>query len=181
MYSEASLHCELPQRGYRLGRCPILISDALSGGRQGTQISRGSIAARRAAMGPDCIRAIAFHSRVRRINDAGAAPRVPGIVPLDSRDARSRCHTSSQGRTWWSTYLDVMQRARLSARPGRCTAFLPSARGTRRANILTSSSSNVVLAREEKRAQGAAPISIAGSERPVVRQRKSYYSKGGIG
>ena len=84
------------------------------------------------------------------------------------------------GPNGWSTYLDVMQRARfICARPGRCTALLPCARGTRRANILTSSSSNVVLAWEEKRAQGAAPISIAGSERPVVRQRKSYYSKGG--
>ena len=83
------------------------------------------------------------------------------------------------GPNGWSTYLDVMQRARfICARPGRCTAFLPCARGTRRANILTSSSMKRV-AWEEKRARGAAPISIAGSERPVVRQRKSYYSKGG--
>jgi hypothetical protein len=74
------------------------------------------------------------------------------------------------GPNGWSTYLDVMQRARfICARPGRCTAFLPCARGTRRANILTSSSMKRV-AWEEKRARGAAPISIAGSERPVVRR-----------
>jgi hypothetical protein len=71
-----------------------------------------------------------------------------------------------------------MQRARfICARPGRCTAFLPCARGTRRANILTSSSMKRV-AWEEKRARGAAPISIAGSERPVVRRENLTIRRG---